>query len=385
MCSNNEAKMIAMYFPQFHEIKENNEWWGAGFTDWVNVKNALPLFDGHNQPRIPSNKNYYDQSQIDTLRWQIDLANRYGIYGFCHYHYWFDGKQLLETPTNLMLDNKDLNIKFCLSWANETWSRRWDGRNHQILVKQTHPPQKNKWKKHFDYLIKAWSDDRSIKIDGKPVFIIYRPHRINKVGHMLNYWRELAHQNGLKGLYFIAQKQYEFPRRDCLENFDAIFQFQPFESISSPLFDKHSIKQTPMFKLFCALPEQMQDLLRLIYSRFVNKPTFYDYDQVWRSVVEIHNDPQLTTFPGAFVDWDNTARYKNRALIFKSASPDRFEYWLRELLNSMPKRELPEPFIFLNAWNEWSESTYLEPDENHGLAYLEAVREAISQKQLDPV
>ena len=147
-----------------------------------------------------------------------------------------------------MLENKSLDLPFCLSWANETWSKRWDGRDHDILMKQTHPPHNDRWKLHFDYLIKAWTDDRSIKVDDKPVFVIYRPHRIPKIGQMLDYWRELASKRGLKGLYFIAQKQYEFPNHDCLKGFDAVFQFQPFESIYSPSFEKTSIKHSPYFK-----------------------------------------------------------------------------------------------------------------------------------------
>ena len=200
-----------MYFPQLHAIPENDEWWGKGFTDWVNVKKARPLFDGHYQPRVPLDDYYYDQSKLEVLRWQVKLARSYGIYGFCHYHYWFDGKQLLETPTNLMLANKDIGMPFCLSWANETWSKRWDGRDHHILIQQTHPPDEESWSRHFDYLIRAWTDERAIKIDGRPVFVIYRPHRISKIDEMLSYWQDRARQSGLKGLYFIFQKQYDLP------------------------------------------------------------------------------------------------------------------------------------------------------------------------------
>ena len=210
---NKRIKLIAMYFPQLHAIPENDEWWGKDFTDWINVKAAKPQFEGHYQPRVPLNSNYYDQSQLETLRWQIDLAKSHGVYGFCHYHYWFDGKQLLETPTNLMLANKDLDMPFCLSWANETWSKRWDGRDHDILIKQTHPPLKQRWKLHFDYLIRAWRDERAICVDGKPVFIIYRPHNIPEIENMLEYWRELAVEHSLKGLYFIFKNSMNCQRK----------------------------------------------------------------------------------------------------------------------------------------------------------------------------
>jgi lipopolysaccharide biosynthesis protein len=375
--TDHKIKLIAMYFPQLHAIPENDEWWGSGFTDWQNVKSARPQFDGHNQPRVPLNNNYYDQSELETLRWQIDLAKKYGVYGFCHYHYWFDGKQLLETPTNLILDNKDINFPFCLSWANETWSKRWDGRDHHILIQQTHIPTKERWKLHYDYLIKAWTDPRAIKVDGKPVFVIYRPQRIDKIDDMLAFWRELALKDGLPGLYFIFQKQYELPTSSCLNSFDALFQFQPFEAVSSPSFNKKSIRHSPLFRLIRSLPERYQDMLRGLRAKFVRELTFHDYDEVWRKIVEHRPDAKLTTFPGAYVDWDNAARYKKRATIYREASPQKFGEWLNILLSTMPQRNLPENFIFLNAWNEWAEGAYLEPDERYGYEYLEALKNAL--------
>jgi Glycosyltransferase WbsX len=374
-----KAKLITMYFPQLHAIPENDAWWGKGFTDWDNVKKAKPQFEGHYQPRIPLGKNYYDQSKLETLRWQIDLAKAHGIYGFCHYHYWFDGKQLLETPTNLIMENKNIDFPFCLSWANETWSKRWDGLDHHILIQQTHPPIKESWKKHYDYLIKAWKDPRAIKVDGKPVFVIYRPQRIEKINDMLAYWRELAVQDGLPGVYFIFQKQYELPTTTCLESFDAAFQFQPFEALYSPSFDKSSIRHSFMFKFFRLLPEYLQDVFRGLRTTYFKDLTFHDYDAVWQQIVEVRPDEKLTTFPGAFVDWDNAARYKNRATIFNGASPQSFEKWFAKLVGTMPQRNLPENFIFLNAWNEWSEGTYLEPDEKYGYQYIEAVTRVLGQ------
>lgn len=372
-----------MYFPQLHAIPENDTWWGKGFTDWDSVKTAKPQFEGHYQPRIPLENNYYDQSKLETLRWQIYLAKAHGIYGFCHYHYWFDGKQLLETPTNLMMENKDIDFPFCLSWANETWSKRWDGKDHHILIQQTHTPTKESWKKHYDYLIKAWKDPRAIKVDGKPVFVIYRPQRIERINDMLAYWRELAIKDGLPGLYLIFQKQYELPIKACLDSFDAAFQFQPFEALYSPAFDKSSIRHSFMFKFFRILPEYLQDIFRSLRTSYFKNLTFHNYDAVWKQIIEIRPDEKLTTYPGAFVDWDNAARYKNRATIFKGASPQSFEKWFSSLVDTMPQRNLPENFIFLNAWNEWSEGTYLEPDEKYGYQYIEAVKRVLGQFRND--
>lgn len=377
LIKNKAVKLIAMYFPQLHAIPENDDWWGKGFTDWNNVKSAQPQYQGHYQPRIPLNKNYYDQSEIETLRSQVNLAKEYGLYGFCHYHYWFDGKQLLEKPTNLIIENKDINFPFCLSWANETWSKRWDGRDHHILIQQTHIPTHERWKLHYDYLIKAWMDPRAIKVDGKPVFVIYRPQKIDKIDEMLTYWRELAIKDGLPGLYFIFQKQYELPNNACLKLFDALFQFQPFEAVASPSFNKKSIRHSPLFKLIRSLPERYQDMLRGLRAKFVTELTFHDYDEVWAKIVDIRPDAGLTTFPGAYVDWDNASRYKKRATIFREATPEKFSKWLVKLANTMPERNLPENFIFLNAWNEWAEGTYLEPDERYGYEYLDAVKSAL--------
>ena len=375
--TNESSKIIAIYFPQFHRIPENDRWWGAGFTDWNNVKTSTPQYHGHYQPRVPLSSNYYDQSELETLRNQVKLAKKYGVYGFCHYHYWFNGKQLLETPTNLMLQNPDIDFPFCLSWANETWSRRWDGRDSDVLIQQTHPATKESWKVHYDYLIKFWKDPRAIRVDGKPVFIIYRPQHINKIDEMLSYWRELAEKDGLPGLYFIFQKQYDFANADFLNSFDAIFQFQPGESVNSTNLGKKVLSKSFWMRFVRNLPESIQDKLRSLRAKFYKEITFYDYDEAWKKAIEIRSDKFLTTYPGAYVDWDNASRYKKRATVFRGAKPEKFKKWLSLLIAGMSQRQLPENFIFLNAWNEWSEGAYLEPDERFGYSYLEALRSAL--------
>ncbi|HTN94776.1 MAG TPA: glycoside hydrolase family 99-like domain-containing protein, partial [Gallionella sp.] len=246
-------------------------------------------------------------------------------------------------------------------------------------IKQTHPPVKERWKLHYDYRIKAWTDPRAIKVDGKPVFMIYRPQRIETIDEMLAYWRELAVKDGLPGLYFIFQKQSELLYTDCLASFDALFQFQPFEAINSPSFDRRSIRHSPLYKIVRRLPERYKHMLLDIRDAFINELTFHDYNVIWQKIVEIRPDATLTTFPGAFVDWDNTSRYKKRATIFRGATPERFAHWMDKLVQSMPQRKLPENFIFLNAWNEWSESAYLEPDERYGYQYLEALASALGK------
>jgi len=382
------VRLVALYFPQLHSIPENDTWWGKGFTDWHNVRKAQPLFRDHYQPRIPQALRYYDQSDVATLAWQQDIAKRHGVGGFCHYHYWFDGKQLLEKPTNLMLEDKSLDLPFCLAWANETWSRRWDGRDHHILQEQTHKPDPAIWMLHFEYLFRCWSDDRSIKVDGKPIFLVYRAHRINDIDRMFTMWREEALRRGLPGLYLVCMKQYEFPLPEVLAHFDAVMQFQPFEAIYSPDFEQLSagspgaIAKGRARALATArlLPEKAQDMLRTLRYRFFSGLTFYDYECVWKQILKVEREAGLPCFPGAFVDWDNTARYVKRARIFEGASPERFAYWFRKLVEVTAQRPPNERFIFLNAWNEWAEGCYLEPDQRYGIRYLEAVRDALAQK-----
>jgi hypothetical protein len=379
MDASHSVRAIAHYFPQFHSIPENDAWWGKGFTDWANVKRAQPQFRGHYQPRIPLENNYYDQSRVETLRWQIDLAKRYGIAGFCHYHYWFDGKQLLNTPTDLTINDPSLDLPFCLAWANESWSRRWEGRDDQVLQRQTHRPEKTLWTAHFNYLFNAWRDARAIKVDGKPVFLIYRIHLIRHIEAMLDYWRELAHQRGLNGLFVIAMKQYEFPSADALKAVDGVAQFQPFEALGSPDFPgKKRAEQSRWLQPLRRLPEPLLDTFRALRSRMASSLTLYDYDQVWQQILRVEREAGIPTFPGAFIDWDNTARYGDRARIFQGASPERFAYWFNQLVTITANRPPTERLIFINAWNEWAEGTYLEPDSRYGYQYLEAVRAAMA-------
>ncbi|MFI5297599.1 MAG: glycoside hydrolase family 99-like domain-containing protein [Polyangiales bacterium] len=373
------AKIIAQYFPQLHPILENDQWWGKGFTDWVNVKRGTPAFPGHQQPRVPLHGDHYDQSRVEVVRAQVELAKAYGVYGFSHYHYWFDGKQLLETPTNLFMAAKDLDFHFCLAWANETWSKRWDGLDHHILQLQTHPPDKARWALHFDYLIKAWTDDRSIRIDGKPLFLIYRPHRIEQLGNMLDYWRTRAQEYGLPGLYFAAMTQHLIPEVELRKHFDAVMLFQPFVGYFNGPRPPPPLHMRALDGVRSALPKRARGRLQSFMDK-VTRPTIVDYDMVWKAIVEAPRNPDVTLLQGAFVDWDNTARYRNRATIFAGSTPYRFEYWMKRLLERVRESREQEQLVFINAWNEWAEGAYLEPDEHNGFGYLEALKRAVDSQ-----
>ena len=370
-----DTKVIALYFPQFHAIPENDDWWGKGFTDWDNVRQGYPLFAGHRQPRIPLNNNYYDLSNVETIKWQVELAKKYNIYGFSFYHYWFDGKQLLETPQELLLHHPELDISFCLTWANETWARRWDGRDKEILQLQTHEPTKEKWKQHFDYLLPFFKDKRAIRIDGKILFQIYRPHLISKVSEMLCFWRELARKEGIGEMYFMAIKSFEFPSNSVLQEFDGVLRFQPHEATNSSAGKGIS---SYVENILRHLPESAVEKLRGIKTKSRSSCKIYDYQKICNIALKpstTYSNKQV--FDMLFMEWDNTARYKERATIYQGCTPEVFEKNFEQLVRNASGKPEKSRYVFINAWNEWAEGTYLEPDTDRKYAYLEAIQRVL--------
>lgn len=370
-----QMKPIALYFPQFHAIPENNKWWGEGFTDWNNVKQGYPLFEGHNQPRVPAD-GYYDLTQKEVIAHQIALAKQYGVYGFAIYHYWFDGKQLLETPKELILNNKDLDIPFCLTWANETWARRWEGKDSEILMEQTYEPTREKWKEHFDYIKPYLMDERAIRINGRPVFQIYRPHLVTRVAEMLAYWRQLAREAGIGELYFMAVKSFDFPDNKILDAFDGVLLFQPHEAVNSREYKGARVWLENLLR-HCpeSWVERMRTLRTKTRTRYVVHPYKKVFDVVLRRKFSYKNKD---TFNMAFLEWDNTARYREKATVYHGCSPEIFEEFFTRLLKQESQRHGEDAqYVYINAWNEWAEGTYLEPDTKNGLAYLEALQRAV--------
>lgn len=373
------TKLIAIYFPQFHNIPENDVWWGKNFTDWELVKNATPLFKGHYQPRIPLDLGYYNPCDKAVLMRQIEIAKAYKVYGFMFYHYWFDGKLILEKPLQTFINNPDLDIPFCLSWANGSWTRQWVG-NNEFLIEQKHIPDPQLWALHFDFLLPFFKDKRAICIDGKPIFCIYNPDFIKETSEMFKLWNTLAKKNGLKGLYYIAMKNYEFPNAAFLANYDALLKFQPREANTSAK-NKHRQKLMSI-KWMRALPEKVQNRLNGIRLHLKSK-TIINSDLIWEHILtnaylndyKNYND-HLQIFESAFFDWDNTARYKNKATIYTNMSISNKKKYLSELKCKAEANH--SPYIFFNAWNEWSESAYLEPDKKNGYAHLQIVSDIFS-------
>lgn len=344
-------KKIALYLPQFHCIPENDEWWGKGFTEWTNVKKAKSLFKGHNQPEIPLNNNYYDLSEVTIMEKQAELAMNYGIDGFCYYHYWFEGKLLLEKPLENMLKDKKVCMPFMLCWANETWSRTWTGSETEVLISQNYSESESEWEQHFNYLLKFFQDERYIKHDNKPVLILYKPQLIKNVYELVAYWNMLARKAGFDGIYFGYQHHTAFLNKDVPNIMDFGVEFEPWFTVQE--LENQGYKE---------------NLVSRVIRKILGHPKLIDYDLVWNSIV---NRPRnnKSVMPGAFTGWDNTPRRGKTGVVFYKSTPEKFGNYFKGLCESCDNE-----FIFINAWNEWAEGAHLEPDEKNGFGYLEAIK-----------
>jgi hypothetical protein len=356
----NNKKVIAFYLPQFHEIPENNSWWGKGFTEWTNVKKSKKLYVNHNQPRIPLNNNYYNLTDLKTIEWQAKIASENNIHGFCFYHYWFNGKLLLEKPIELFKEST-INFNYCLSWANEPWTRTWEGSQKNILMPQKYGGEKE-WRKHFEYLLPFFLDKRYIKINNKPIFLFYRASNIPNCDEMILFWNQLALENNLKGIYFIESLTI-FQNESCIENSEALVEFEPLNTLGFHLPISYRIKK------------KTQKLFAKYFNENYIKGNIHDYNFIWELILKKkRKKTDKKRFLGAFVDWDNSPRKGNKALIIDGATPEKFDFYLRKQINNFS-----EEYIFINAWNEWAEGTYLEPDTKNGNGYLERIKKLINK------
>lgn len=375
-------KIITFYLPQFHEIPENNKWWGKGFTEWVNVKKAKPLFNGHYQPRIPENKNYYNLLNKTTIEWQANIAKKYGIYGFCFYHYWFDGHMLLEKPMEIFLNDKNININFCISWANEDWTNAWTDGDNKTLISQNYG-FKQDWIKHFNYFLKFFKDNRYIKINNKPLLIIYRPELIGCLNEMLDTWNELAIKEGFDGIEF-AYQHYNFStiKNKDDSRFSYQIEYQP----------QYCMKEIENRKLIIVL-KKLKNKADIFFQKIFHKKIEissifkgnlkkYDYDELWNNILK-RNPENKKNVPGAFVGWDNTPRKGTRGSVVINNTPDKFESYMIKQINNA-KEKYKKDMIFMFAWNEWAEGGYLEPDEKYKFKYLQAIKNSLEKTNENP-
>lgn len=362
-------KAIAFYLPQFHPIPENDLWWGPGFTEWTNVAKARPLYKGHYQPHIPADMGFYDLRLRETRIAQAQLAAKFGVGGFCYYHYWFNGKLLLEKPVEAIIADGEPDFPFCLCWANETWSRRWDGQEHEILVAQNlehYDPEA-----HFEYLGKAFVDPRYIRIDGKPLFLVYRIDQFPDIRGTITRWRNAAAELGLPGIHLCAVRSHMHTLGDeqTIElGFDAVVGFEPHS--------RTMLRQEPFAYLRYFLPRALNFLGRRL--KFLSwLPVFpvlnvFDYRALARAAMRAAPSA-VRCFPSVMPSWDNSARRSAGATVIQNDDPAVFETWLRDAARRVSDYPEQEQLVFINAWNEWAEGCHLEPDLRNGTGFLEAV------------
>jgi lipopolysaccharide biosynthesis protein len=351
------VKTIAFYLPQFHPIAENDRWWGPGFTEWNNVARARPLFDGHEQPKLPADLGFYDLRLPEVQEAQARLAAAHGIHGFCYHYYWFGRRRLLETPILQMLQSGRPDFPFCICWANENWTRRWDGLDREILVAQEYGP--GFAEAFIQDVIPFLRDPRYIRYEGRPVLLVYRAKALPEPARTTAIWREDCRLAGLGEIHLCAVKFWDVTETR-LEGFDALVEFPPHRI--------GAVERTPK-------PAGLDTAFR---------GHIYDY----RAVIDhaLSYDPSDPDFlarrgllhRGLMLGWDNSARRGPGADIFDGATPELFGLWLSRLLDQERRRTGPESLIFINAWNEWAEGTMLEPDQRHGRGYLEAARAALA-------
>jgi hypothetical protein len=345
-----DVKAIAFYLPQYHPVPENDEWWGPGFTEWANVTQGKPNFLGHDQPRIPADLGYYDLRLAEVREKQVELAKQNGIYGFCYYYYWFEGRRILERPLEEIIASGKPDFPFCICWANETWSRRWDGSENEVLLKQNHTFENDV--KFIHDVIPLFKDPRYIRVNDAPLLVIYRTELFPDPLKTADIWRKICREEGIGEIHLCAVESFGFNSPLSI-GYDSSVQFPP-----------HGITS-----------EEVSSSVKNLDPEFSGK--IYDYEEVVASEVN-KESPLYPRYPGVMCGWDNTARRKKASHIFLNASPELYEVWLRSAVDKVKVALPPEnQFIFINAWNEWAEGTYLEPDKENGYGYLHATKRAM--------
>ncbi len=356
-----DVRAIAFYLPQFHPIPENDAWWGKGFTEWRNVTKAQPLFPGHYQPHLPADLGFYDLRIPEVREAQAQMAREYGIHGFCYYHYWFNGRQVLERPLTEVLTSGRPEFPFCLCWANENWTRAWDGGSDQTLLEQRYSTEDDL--AHINHLIPIFRDPRYIKVNGRPLFLVYRTGLLPDAARTAQTWRAAARNAGVGDPYLVRVERFS---RDVIPEsigFDATVEFAPDHESMQPAKNREGL--TGRLSRLGILPRAFTE------NRVV------DYADVARNMSS-RAPAEFKRFRCVTPMWDNSARRKRHAWILTDSEPRLYEAWLRAMVEQT--RHLfsgDERLIFINAWNEWAEGNHLEPDLRWGHAYLEATRTAL--------
>lgn len=355
-----DTRAIAFYLPQFYPIPENDRWWGDGFTEWRNVVRCKPRFSWHPQPHLPADLGYYDLRVPEVRAAQAQLAREHGVHGFCYYHYWFTGGRLLERPFDEVLSTGEPDLPFCICWANEPWRRNWDGRSGDVLMPQDHNHDDDL--DHIRWLCDAFKDSRYTRVQGKPLLLIYRVSLLPDAQKTIALWREEADRLGIGEIYVCRVESMRGERDEPQQHgCDAAIEFSPdwtCQPVAKP--------SNPVGRAIRKLG------LAGAYSR--NRVV--DYGEFADRMIA-KPDPAYTRFPCVTPMWDNSARRAKGATILRGSTPQRYEAWLRSAVDRARSADLPEPIVFINAWNEWAEGCHLEPCEKWGRAYLEATRRVL--------
>lgn len=346
------TQLLAFYLPQYHPIPENDAWWGKGFTEWRNVTKGRPLFRGHHQPHVPADLGYYDLRLPEVREQQAALARQAGLNGFVYFHYWFGGRRLLERPFDDILRLGKPDFPFCLCWANEAWSRNWDGNGKDLLMPQAYSAADDI--EHIRWLCTAFKDGRYIRINGCPLVMVYRPSDLPNMGETADRWRMEAGKHGFPGLFLCGVQSLAGDMRSPANfGLDAAVEFEPTSTDPGP-------------------PLRSKDSLDIGYQLH----RIWSYDSLVQKCLE-RELPPYRFFPGLCPSWDNSVRRTEGGAIFRDATPSKYQSWLREILYREWLRPQKESIVVVNAWNEWAEGNHIEPCERWGTGYIDATRQAV--------
>lgn len=358
---NNKARLIAFYLPQYHPIPENNQWWGKGFTEWVNVANAKSLFKGHEQPKIPADLGFYDLRLSEVREAQANMAREHGIEGFCYWHYWFgNGKRLLERPFSEVLESGNPDFPFCLAWANHSWyAKTWDPRTPDKLLIEQNYLGKSDYEQHFNEMLPAFRDNRYIKVKEKLFFLIFAPLASPEIKTFIEVWRNLAKKNNLNDFYFVGQG-FRYQKLDIMKcGFDAFFDAALFSVYKD---EKRFNKLLKQFKIFV----------------FRKPAKIYDYSKTMKAV-ENNYIPQVDEIPCIYPNWDHSPRSREQGLILINVTPEAFREHVKSTMKCIQSKPRENRIIMIKSWNEWGEGNYLEPDIKHGMSFLKVLKDEIEK------
>lgn len=363
-------KVIAFYLPQYHPTKHNNEWWGEGFTEWTNVAKAERYFHGHYQPKIPADLGFYDLRIPEVREKQVELAKLAGVDAFCYYHYWFgNGQRELERPFDEVLKSGKPEFPFCLCWANETWARKFWNKDGAVVGREILAEQKylgvEDYKMHFESVLPAFKDNRYVKIDGKPVFMIYKPLEFKDVNNFISLWNLWAKENGFSGVYFIAytlniSQEYETIKQN---NFDSICSCRLGDIANS--YQKKSKCQKIAYKFY-----------RGIRWSLLHSPRLFNYKKIYKKLIGYEEIEHEEVFPTLIPNWDHTPRSGSKGYLLTNSTPELFQKHCEDVFTKISSKKEENQIVFLKSWNEWGEGNYMEPDLKYGHGYIEALKNA---------